>query len=74
MAIVRVCICGYDVIYDNDAGSNVGSGNMIVPSTYSSSGLHGAGGMPPAGEHWAQEWHTYGYKTWEISLTVGISA
>lgn len=28
----------------------MGSGNMIVPSTYSSSGLHGAGGMAPAGE------------------------
>lgn len=28
----------------------MGSGNMIVPSTYSSGGLHGAGGMAPAGE------------------------
>ncbi|KAG0728649.1 BRCA2-interacting transcriptional repressor EMSY [Chionoecetes opilio] len=31
-------------------GSNMGSGNMIVPSTYPSSGLHGAGGMAPGAE------------------------
>ncbi|XP_050719963.1 mucin-5AC-like isoform X2 [Eriocheir sinensis] len=32
-------------------GGSMGSGNMIVPSTYSSSGLHGAGGMAPAGTY-----------------------
>ncbi|XP_063870292.1 BRCA2-interacting transcriptional repressor EMSY-like isoform X4 [Scylla paramamosain] len=32
-------------------GSTVGSGNMIVPPTYSSSGLHGASAMSPAGTY-----------------------
>ena len=48
MSCNGVSIC--NVIFLDNAGSTVGSGNMIVPPTYSSSGLHGAGAMSPAGE------------------------